>query len=93
VVPPFVAAYMAMDWAIKRNEYLNSKEGRMLEGQSLPSISRFSIANAPKARNKAGKQQRGVVHYVTLDKGVFNDIRIHPLLDHCQADVLAISRA
>ena len=28
VVPPFVAAYYAMEWAIKRNEYLYSKEGR-----------------------------------------------------------------
>ncbi|KAL8294877.1 hypothetical protein RB597_008313 [Gaeumannomyces tritici] len=28
VVPPFVAAYYAMQWAIHRNEYLYSKEGR-----------------------------------------------------------------
>ncbi|KAM0333351.1 hypothetical protein ACHAQA_002012 [Verticillium albo-atrum] len=27
VVPPLVAAYYAMDWAIHRNEYLNSKAG------------------------------------------------------------------
>ncbi|KAI0173542.1 UcrQ-domain-containing protein [Hypoxylon sp. FL1284] len=26
--PPFLIAYYTMDWAIKRNEYLNSKEGR-----------------------------------------------------------------
>ncbi|KAI0844639.1 UcrQ-domain-containing protein [Daldinia vernicosa] len=26
--PPFLAAYYAMDWANKRNEYLNSKAGR-----------------------------------------------------------------
>ncbi|KAI1800287.1 UcrQ-domain-containing protein [Daldinia bambusicola] len=26
--PPLLAAYYAMDWAIKRNEYLNSKQGR-----------------------------------------------------------------
>ncbi|KAI1777252.1 UcrQ-domain-containing protein [Hypoxylon cercidicola] len=26
--PPLLAAYYAMDWAIKRNEYLNSKAGR-----------------------------------------------------------------
>ncbi|KAH8694283.1 putative ubiquinol-cytochrome c reductase complex ubiquinone-binding protein QP-C precursor [Talaromyces proteolyticus] len=28
VVPPFVVAYSLMDWAIERNEYLNSKAGR-----------------------------------------------------------------
>ncbi|KAF2656169.1 UcrQ-domain-containing protein [Lophiostoma macrostomum CBS 122681] len=28
VVPPFVAAYFTMSWAIERNEYLNSKPGR-----------------------------------------------------------------
>ncbi|KAI1371081.1 cytochrome b-c1 complex subunit 8 [Hypoxylon crocopeplum] len=26
--PPLIAAYYAMDWAMKRNEYLNSKPGR-----------------------------------------------------------------
>ncbi|KKK13476.1 cytochrome b-c1 complex subunit 8 [Aspergillus rambellii] len=31
VVPPFVAAYAAMNWAIERNEYLNSKPGRLAE--------------------------------------------------------------
>ncbi|KAJ5771362.1 uncharacterized protein N7511_003413 [Penicillium nucicola] len=31
VVPPFVVAYAAMEWAIERNHYLNSKPGR-LEG-------------------------------------------------------------
>ncbi|KAF2476852.1 UcrQ-domain-containing protein [Lindgomyces ingoldianus] len=28
VLPPFVAAYAAMHWAVERNEYLNSKPGR-----------------------------------------------------------------
>ncbi|KAF1966834.1 UcrQ-domain-containing protein [Bimuria novae-zelandiae CBS 107.79] len=28
VVPPFILAYSAMQWAIERNEYLNSKAGR-----------------------------------------------------------------
>ncbi|EAL90680.1 hypothetical protein LV164_005969 [Aspergillus fumigatus] len=32
VVPPFVVAYAAMNWAIERNEYLNSKPGRLAEG-------------------------------------------------------------
>ncbi|KUI72822.1 Cytochrome b-c1 complex subunit 8 [Cytospora mali] len=27
VVPPFIAAYYIMDWAIERNHYLNSKAG------------------------------------------------------------------
>ncbi|OAP65498.1 hypothetical protein AYL99_01470 [Fonsecaea erecta] len=27
-VPPLVAAYLLMDWANRRNEYLNSKAGR-----------------------------------------------------------------
>jgi ubiquinol-cytochrome c reductase subunit 8 len=27
-----VAAYAAMNWAIERNEYLNSKPGRLAEG-------------------------------------------------------------
>ncbi|KAG9248204.1 cytochrome b-c1 complex subunit 8 [Calycina marina] len=27
VVPPLLIAYAAMDWAIERNEYLNSKAG------------------------------------------------------------------
>ncbi|RPB25769.1 hypothetical protein L211DRAFT_782566 [Terfezia boudieri ATCC MYA-4762] len=30
VVPPFIVGYMLMDWATKRNEFLNSKEGRAL---------------------------------------------------------------
>ncbi|CAL5871198.1 uncharacterized protein PFLUO_LOCUS5445 [Penicillium psychrofluorescens] len=33
VVPPFVAAYAAMNWAIERNEYLNSKPGRLEAGE------------------------------------------------------------
>ncbi|KAJ5097092.1 Cytochrome b-c1 complex subunit 8 [Penicillium angulare] len=32
VVPPFVIAYAAMNWAVERNDYLNSKPGRLLEG-------------------------------------------------------------
>ncbi|KAF2112944.1 cytochrome b-c1 complex subunit 8 [Lophiotrema nucula] len=28
VAPPFLIAYFAMNWAIERNEYLNSKPGR-----------------------------------------------------------------
>ncbi|KAL9616451.1 MAG: hypothetical protein Q9160_008682 [Pyrenula sp. 1 TL-2023] len=28
-LPPFVIAYGLMNWAIKKNEYLNSKPGRM----------------------------------------------------------------
>ncbi|OCL09916.1 hypothetical protein AOQ84DRAFT_290333, partial [Glonium stellatum] len=28
VAPPFLVAYWLMDWALKRNEYLNTKEGR-----------------------------------------------------------------
>ncbi|RAH39611.1 ubiquinol--cytochrome-c reductase subunit 8 [Aspergillus brunneoviolaceus CBS 621.78] len=32
VAPPFIAAYALMNWAIERNEYLNSKPGRLLEG-------------------------------------------------------------
>ncbi|KAL8832160.1 MAG: hypothetical protein Q9191_000433 [Dirinaria sp. TL-2023a] len=33
VLPPFALAYMAMDWAIKKNEYLNSKPGRMQDAE------------------------------------------------------------
>ncbi|KAH8698541.1 putative ubiquinol-cytochrome C reductase complex subunit UcrQ [Talaromyces proteolyticus] len=33
VAPPFVIAYTAMNWAIERNEYLNSKPGREAEGE------------------------------------------------------------
>ncbi|RMJ21998.1 Ubiquinol-cytochrome c reductase complex [Aspergillus sp. HF37] len=33
VVPPFVAAYAAMNYAVERNEYLNSKPGRIAEGE------------------------------------------------------------
>jgi len=32
VVPPFVAYYYIMDWAERRNHFLNSKEGRALVG-------------------------------------------------------------
>ncbi|KAL4895851.1 cytochrome b-c1 complex subunit 8 [Aspergillus ambiguus] len=32
VVPPFLIAYSAMNWAVERNEYLNSKPGRLAEG-------------------------------------------------------------
>ncbi|KAK0515751.1 hypothetical protein JMJ35_001785 [Cladonia borealis] len=31
VVPPFAVAYLAVDWAVKKNEYYNSKPGRMAE--------------------------------------------------------------
>ncbi|KAH6633783.1 cytochrome b-c1 complex subunit 8, partial [Boeremia exigua] len=27
-IPPLIAGYAAMEWAIERNEYLNSKQGR-----------------------------------------------------------------
>ncbi|KAL9108492.1 MAG: hypothetical protein Q9227_006707 [Pyrenula ochraceoflavens] len=30
-LPPMVGAYLIMDWAEKRNQYLNSKAGRMEE--------------------------------------------------------------
>ncbi|PUU74547.1 cytochrome b-c1 complex subunit 8 [Tuber borchii] len=32
VAPPFVVAYLVMDWAVKENHFLNSKEGRRLHG-------------------------------------------------------------
>ncbi|ODM18588.1 hypothetical protein SI65_05205 [Aspergillus cristatus] len=32
VAPPFLIAYATMNWAVERNEYLNSKPGRLLEG-------------------------------------------------------------
>ncbi|KAI9035385.1 ubiquinol--cytochrome-c reductase subunit 8 [Aspergillus affinis] len=32
VAPPFIAAYVAMNWAIDRNHYLQSKPGRLAEG-------------------------------------------------------------
>ncbi|KAL4779461.1 cytochrome b-c1 complex subunit 8 [Aspergillus varians] len=32
VVPPFIVAYSVMNWAIERNEFLNSKPGRLLDG-------------------------------------------------------------
>ncbi|KAF7189079.1 Cytochrome b-c1 complex subunit 8 [Pseudocercospora fuligena] len=31
--PPLIMAYLAMDWANKRNEYLNSKAGRAELGE------------------------------------------------------------
>ncbi|KAF8441989.1 UcrQ family-domain-containing protein [Terfezia claveryi] len=34
VVPPFIVGYMLMDWATKRNEFLNSKEGRALYSET-----------------------------------------------------------
>ncbi|EXJ57801.1 ubiquinol-cytochrome c reductase subunit 8 [Cladophialophora psammophila CBS 110553] len=33
-VPPLLVAYLAMDWATERNEYLNSKPGRAEFGES-----------------------------------------------------------
>ncbi|KAI9819691.1 MAG: hypothetical protein M1832_003925 [Thelocarpon impressellum] len=32
VVPPLIAAYLIMSWGTERNEYLNSKAGRLEEG-------------------------------------------------------------
>ncbi|KAH7364821.1 UcrQ family protein, partial [Rhexocercosporidium sp. MPI-PUGE-AT-0058] len=32
VVPPFLAAYFLLDWAEKKNQWLNSKEGRLATG-------------------------------------------------------------
>ncbi|KAI9830163.1 MAG: hypothetical protein M1819_005840 [Sarea resinae] len=32
VAPPFIIAYVTMGWAIEKNEYLNSKAGRLAEG-------------------------------------------------------------
>ncbi|TQS37595.1 hypothetical protein Golomagni_01926 [Golovinomyces magnicellulatus] len=29
IAPPFIIAYTTLQWAIERNEYLNSKQGRM----------------------------------------------------------------
>ncbi|KAK6332665.1 hypothetical protein TWF730_004325 [Orbilia blumenaviensis] len=34
VVPPFVAIYYLMEWANHRNEFLNSKAGQALYGDS-----------------------------------------------------------
>jgi len=34
VIPPFIAGYMLMDWSTKRNEFLNSKEGRALYAET-----------------------------------------------------------
>ncbi|OXV07699.1 hypothetical protein Egran_04536 [Elaphomyces granulatus] len=34
VAPPFIIAYSLMNWANERNEYLNSKPGRLAEGSS-----------------------------------------------------------
>ncbi|KAF2143168.1 uncharacterized protein K452DRAFT_268501 [Aplosporella prunicola CBS 121167] len=33
VAPPLLAGYYGMTWAIERNRYLNSKEGRVEEGE------------------------------------------------------------
>ncbi|TVY37979.1 Cytochrome b-c1 complex subunit [Lachnellula subtilissima] len=33
IAPPMIIAYLAMDWAIERNEYLNSKPGRLEYGE------------------------------------------------------------
>ncbi|GAM42869.1 ubiquinol-cytochrome c reductase complex subunit [Talaromyces pinophilus] len=30
--PPFIIAYAAMNWAVEKNEYLNSKPGRLAHG-------------------------------------------------------------
>ncbi|KAK0619251.1 ubiquinol--cytochrome-c reductase chain [Immersiella caudata] len=34
IAPPFIGAYLLMDWATHRNEYLNSKAGRAEFGDS-----------------------------------------------------------
>ncbi|KAI9802974.1 MAG: hypothetical protein M1825_002207 [Sarcosagium campestre] len=31
VAPPMIIAYLTMEWAIEKNEYLNSKAGRLAE--------------------------------------------------------------
>ncbi|KAK3178599.1 hypothetical protein OEA41_000736 [Lepraria neglecta] len=31
VIPPFAIAYVAMNWAVEKNEYYNSKPGRMAD--------------------------------------------------------------
>ncbi|EED12141.1 ubiquinol-cytochrome c reductase complex ubiquinone-binding protein QP-C precursor, putative [Talaromyces stipitatus ATCC 10500] len=33
VAPPFIVAYSLMEWAVERNEYLNSKAGRAEAGE------------------------------------------------------------
>ncbi|KAF8853555.1 UcrQ-domain-containing protein [Acephala macrosclerotiorum] len=35
VVPPLVAAYVLMDWAVKKNHYLNSKAGRLASEEDM----------------------------------------------------------
>ncbi|OKL63941.1 Cytochrome b-c1 complex subunit 8 [Talaromyces atroroseus] len=30
VAPPFIVAYAAMSWAVEKNEFLNSKAGRII---------------------------------------------------------------
>ncbi|KAK5073234.1 ubiquinol--cytochrome-c reductase subunit 8 [Lithohypha guttulata] len=38
-LPPFLIAYGIMQWAIERNEYLNSKPGRnTAEGQEMDTV-------------------------------------------------------
>ncbi|KAL8705178.1 MAG: hypothetical protein Q9225_008042 [Loekoesia sp. 1 TL-2023] len=34
VVPPFAGAYLLMNWAIEKNEYYNSKEGRIHDAEA-----------------------------------------------------------
>ncbi|KAL2052286.1 hypothetical protein ABVK25_007445 [Lepraria finkii] len=31
VIPPFAIAYVAMNWAVEKNEYYNSKPGRIVD--------------------------------------------------------------
>jgi len=38
-LPPIVIGYATMQWATERNEYLNSKPGRMNEGAEMDSVS------------------------------------------------------
>ncbi|KAF2733601.1 putative ubiquinol-cytochrome C reductase complex subunit UcrQ [Polyplosphaeria fusca] len=35
VVPPLVIAYASMEWAVNRNAYLNSKQGRAEFGDEM----------------------------------------------------------
>ncbi|KAL6715575.1 Cytochrome b-c1 complex subunit 8, mitochondrial [Lecanora helva] len=34
VVPPFAIAYLLVNWAVEKNEYYNSKAGRMADAQA-----------------------------------------------------------
>ncbi|KAL9075958.1 MAG: hypothetical protein Q9161_001352 [Pseudevernia consocians] len=34
VIPPFAVAYLAMNWAVEKNEYYNSKTGRIHDAEA-----------------------------------------------------------